>query len=81
MQTDPAWHDNLIFGEYFHGDNGAALGAFHQTGWARPCRRCDNAPPRRGPVNRRSPERPEQKGRAVTSQRFALQVKHRSKVP
>ena len=29
MQTDPAWHDNLIFGEYFHGDNGAALGAFH----------------------------------------------------
>ena len=33
MQTDPAWHDNLIFGEYFHGDNGAALGAFHQTGW------------------------------------------------
>jgi hypothetical protein len=33
MQTDPAWHDNLIFGEYFQGDNGAALGAFHQTGW------------------------------------------------
>ncbi len=33
MQTDPAWHDNLIFSEYFHGDNGSALGAFHQTGW------------------------------------------------
>jgi hypothetical protein len=33
MQTDPAWTDNLIFSEYFHGDNGAALGAFHQTGW------------------------------------------------
>jgi hypothetical protein len=33
MQTDSAWHDNLIFGEYFHGDNGAALGVFHQTGW------------------------------------------------
>jgi hypothetical protein len=33
LQTDPAWHDNLIFSEYFHGDNGAALGAFHQTGW------------------------------------------------
>ncbi len=33
MQTDPAWRDNLIFSEYFHGDNGAALGAFHQTGW------------------------------------------------
>jgi hypothetical protein len=33
MQDDPAWHDNLIFSEYFHGDNGAAIGAFHQTGW------------------------------------------------
>ena len=29
----PAWRDNLVFGEYFHGDNGAALGASHQTGW------------------------------------------------
>jgi hypothetical protein len=33
LQRDPAWHDNLIFSEYFHGDNGAAIGAFHQTGW------------------------------------------------
>ncbi len=33
MQSDPAWRDNLIFSEYFHGDNGAAIGAFHQTGW------------------------------------------------
>jgi hypothetical protein len=33
MQTNPAWRDNLIFSEYFHGDNGAAIGAFHQTGW------------------------------------------------
>ena len=33
MQTNPDWHDNLIFSEYFHGDNGAAIGAFHQTGW------------------------------------------------
>jgi hypothetical protein len=33
LQTDPAWHDNLIFSEYFHGDNGAAIGALHQTGW------------------------------------------------
>jgi len=33
MQTDPAWKDNLIFSEYFHGDNAAAIGAFHQTGW------------------------------------------------
>ena len=33
LQDDPAWRDNLVFSEYFHGDNGAALGAFHQTGW------------------------------------------------
>lgn len=32
FQTDPAW-DNLLFCEYFHGDNGAGLGASHQTGW------------------------------------------------
>ena len=32
-RTDPAWRDNLVFAEYFHGDNGAALGASHQTGW------------------------------------------------
>ena len=32
-QDDPAWRDNLVFGEYFHGDNAAALGASHQTGW------------------------------------------------
>jgi hypothetical protein len=33
LQTDPAWRDNLLFGEYFNGDNGKALGAWHQTGW------------------------------------------------
>jgi hypothetical protein len=33
LQHDPAWRDNLVFSEYFHGDNGAALGAAHQTGW------------------------------------------------
>ncbi len=33
MQSDPAWKDNLLFNEYFHGDNGAGLGASHQTGW------------------------------------------------
>jgi hypothetical protein len=33
FQTDPAWRDNLVFGEYFNGDNAAALGASHQTGW------------------------------------------------
>jgi len=33
FQTDPYWHDHLLFYEYFHGDNGAGIGAGHQTGW------------------------------------------------
>jgi hypothetical protein len=33
LQRDPAWKDSLQFNEYFHGDNGAGLGAAHQTGW------------------------------------------------
>ena len=33
FQTDPHWRDHLLFFEYFHGDNGAGLGASHQTGW------------------------------------------------
>ncbi len=33
FQTDPHWRDNILFYEYFHGDNGAGLGANHQTGW------------------------------------------------
>ena len=33
FQTDPHWKDHLLFHEYFHGDNGAGLGASHQTGW------------------------------------------------
>jgi hypothetical protein len=33
FQRDPAWHDQLLFHEYFHGDNGTGLGASHQTGW------------------------------------------------
>ncbi len=33
FQTDPHWRDLLLFYEYFHGDNGAGIGANHQTGW------------------------------------------------
>lgn len=33
FQNDPHWRDNILFYEYFHGDNGAGLGASHQTGW------------------------------------------------
>jgi len=34
FQEDPHWRDLLLFFEYFHGDNGAGLGASHQTGWS-----------------------------------------------
>ena len=33
FQEDPHWRDLILFHEYFHGDNGAGLGASHQTGW------------------------------------------------
>jgi hypothetical protein len=33
FQSDPNWRDLVLLYEYFHGDNGAGLGASHQTGW------------------------------------------------
>jgi len=33
FQTDPHFRDHILFYEYFHGDNGAGMGASHQTGW------------------------------------------------
>jgi hypothetical protein len=33
FQKDPLWRDLILFYEYFHGDNGAGIGASHQTGW------------------------------------------------
>jgi hypothetical protein len=33
FQDDPHWRDHVLFYEYFHGDNGAGIGASHQTGW------------------------------------------------
>ena len=33
FQKDPHWRDHVLFYEYFHGDNGAGIGASHQTGW------------------------------------------------
>jgi hypothetical protein len=33
FQTDPYWRDLILFYEYFNGDNGAGVGASHQTGW------------------------------------------------
>ncbi len=34
LQTDPHWRDLVLFYEYYHGDNGAGIGASHQTGWS-----------------------------------------------
>ncbi len=53
MQRDPAWKDNLLFSEYFHGDNGAGLGAAHQTGWTGADRRRDQETARSGALHRR----------------------------
>jgi hypothetical protein len=33
LQTDPHWHDLIMFRKYLHGDNGAGIGGGHQTGW------------------------------------------------
>ncbi len=33
FQNDPHWRDYILFYEHFHGDNGAGIGASHQTGW------------------------------------------------
>jgi hypothetical protein len=33
FREEPHWQDLILFNEYFHGDNGAGLGASHQTGW------------------------------------------------
>jgi hypothetical protein len=33
LQNDPHFRDHIMFNEYFHGDNGAGIGASHQTGW------------------------------------------------
>jgi hypothetical protein len=33
FQTDPHWRDHILYYEYFHGDNGAGIGASHETGW------------------------------------------------
>jgi len=34
FQSDPNWQDHILFYEYYHGDNGAGIGASHQTGWS-----------------------------------------------
>src|ERR1700751_1111137 len=53
LQRDPAWKDNLFFNEYFHGDNGAGLGATHQKGWTESVADLILDPPKRGMSTRR----------------------------
>ena len=53
LQHDPRWKDNLVFSEYFHGDNGAGLGRGAPDRLDRPGRRHHPAPPRRGALHRR----------------------------
>jgi hypothetical protein len=48
FQDDHAWHDLIPFYEYFNGDSGAGIGAWHQTGWTPPCRRPDHPASQRG---------------------------------
>ena len=53
LQNDPAWKDNLVFNEYFHGDNGAGLGAVAPDRLDRAGRRPDPPPARSGALHRR----------------------------
>ena len=56
FQSDPNWRDHILFYEYFHGDNGAGIGASHQTGWTGAVA-IDHPDPRVGPA-RGHPGRP-----------------------
>ena len=58
FQNDPHWRDHILFYEYFHGDNGAGLGASHQTGWTGIVARAD-APVRDHHFDAASRARPE----------------------
>ena len=66
LQHDPAWKDNLLFNEYFHGDNGAGLGAAHQTGWTGLIADVTAATTARSPLRRRREPCPSPGGPATT---------------
>ena len=55
FQTDPHWRELLQFHEYFHGDNGAGLGASHQTGWTGSDRAAGGDGRAQGDADRRTP--------------------------
>jgi hypothetical protein len=67
FQSDPHWRDYIWFYEYFHGDNGAGIGASHQTGWtglvAKLLQQSENKTGTRGHEAEPKVRKPEVKGR------------------
>jgi hypothetical protein len=67
FQTDPHWRDYILFYEYFHGDNGAGIGASHQTGWtalvAKLLQQSENKTGIKNPLADLKVRKPEVKGR------------------
>jgi hypothetical protein len=67
FQSDPHWRDYIWFYEYFHGDNGAGIGASHQTGWtalvAKLLQQSENRTGIRNPLADLKVRKPEVKGR------------------
>ena len=57
FQEDPHWRDYILFYEYFHGDNGAGLGASHQTGWTGLIARLFDLFSRMGPEDALNPKK------------------------
>jgi len=70
-QHDPAWKDNLLFNEYFHGDNSSGLAALHQAGWTGLIADVIPPPPRCGQLHQRRGQCHSQQGPAMTSSRTA----------
>ncbi|MGN6366916.1 MAG: MGH1-like glycoside hydrolase domain-containing protein [Phycisphaerae bacterium] len=66
FQNDPLWRDLMPFHEYFHGDNGAGLGASHQTGWTALVAKLIQQSGSRRPVASASDERKGSRGRKRT---------------
>jgi hypothetical protein len=67
FQSDPHWRDYILFYEYFHGDNGAGIGASHQTGWtalvAKLLQQSENKTGIKNPLADLKVRKPEVKGR------------------
>ena len=76
FQNDPHWRDYILFYEYFHGDNGAGLGASHQTGWTGHRRAADGPVRPDGRERRCSPPRRSGSPSAWCANRSAARPEH-----